>query len=328
MKSPDVTRKILDIRDRVLAGGKLTHEEGMELLGLDGSAVSELLSAAAHVRERTRGSRIHLCAIVNAKSGNCPEDCGFCAQSLHNRAEIVRFPMIGVAEIVDAARKARHVGARCFSIVTSGRSVSARDLDTVCEAVRAIRRELDILPSASLGILTLAMGEKLRDAGLGGYHHNVETAASYYPTVCTTHSYEENLETLRLAKRLGFTVCSGGVFGIGETPEHRVEMAETLSREEIDRVCLNFFIPVKGTRFEHERPLTPLDILKTIAVYRLFLPTKDLNICAGRETHLRDLQGMIFFAGASAMMIGNYLTQKGRPPEDDLHMLRDLGLEW
>jgi biotin synthase len=328
MKLPDATQKILEIRDRVLAGGKPTHAEGMELLGLGTSAASDLLAAAVHVRERRSGSRIHLCAIVNAKSGNCPEDCGFCAQSVHNRAEIVGFPMISVGDIVDAARKARKLGARCFSIVTSGRSVSARDLDTVCEAVRAIRGEIDIHPSASLGILTEAMGERLRDAGLGGYHHNVETAASYYPSVCSTHSYEENLETLRLAKRLGFTVCSGGVFGIGETLEHRVEMAETLSREEIDRVCLNFFIPIRGTRFEHERPLTPVEILKTIAVYRLFMPTKDVNICAGRELHLRDLQGMIFFAGASAMMIGDYLTQKGRPPEEDLHMLRDLGLEW
>jgi biotin synthase len=236
--------------------------------------------------------------------------------------------MIGVGEILAAARKARDSGARCFSIVTSGRSISAADLDVVCDAVRAIRRELDLVPSASLGILTEEMGEKLRSAGLGGYHHNVETAPGYYPAVCSTHSYEENLETLRLAKRLGFTVCSGGLFGIGETPEHRVEMAETLVGEEIDRVCLNFFIPVPGTRFEHARPLAPMEILKTIAVYRLLMPKTDVNVCAGRELHLADLQGMIFFAGASAMMIGNYLTQEGRPPDRDLHMLRDLGLQW
>ena len=328
MTVQDVSGRILDIRERVLGGEALTHEEGAALLKLEGPAVLELMSAATHVRERFKGRRVHLCAIVNAKCGRCPEDCGFCAQSVHNRAETPEFGMIGADEIVNAARKAEAAGARCFAAVTSGRSASDEDLDTVCQAVRTIRRDLKILPDASLGLLTSDMAARLKAAGLHGYHHNVETAPGYYPQVCTTHSYEENLETLRLAKRFGFAVCSGGVFGIGETRKHRVEMAEVLRDEDIDRVCLNFFMPVKGTRFEEEAPLSPMEILKTIAVYRLFFPDKDVNVCAGREMHLRDLQGMIFLAGASATMIGNYLTQKGRPAEEDLQLLRDLELEW
>jgi biotin synthase len=328
MSAKEICERIREIRDRVLGGGKLTHSEGVELLGLEGVAAQELMTAASHVREHTKGRRVHLCAIVNAKSGNCPEDCGFCAQSLHNKAHIVGFPMISVAEIVDAARRAELSGARCFGIVTSGRTTTLRDLETVCEAVRLIRRDLEVHPGASLGILTDEMAGKLRDAGLQTYHHNVETAPSYYPSVCTTHSYEENLETLRLAGKYGFHVCSGGIFGIGETVTHRVEMAETLRDEAIDRVCLNFFMPIKGTRFERQPPLEPMEILKTIAVYRLFLPDKDVNICAGREMHLRDLQGMAFLAGASATMIGDYLTQQGRPVEEDLRMLRDMDLEW
>jgi len=296
MTVQDVSGRILDIRERVLGGEALTHEEGAALLKLEGPAVLELMSAATHVRERFKGRRVHLCAIVNAKCGRCPEDCGFCAQSVHNRADTPEFGMIGADEIVNAARKAEAAGARCFAAVTSG--------------------------------LTSDMAAKLKEAGLHGYHHNVETAPGYYPQVCTTHSYEENLETLRLAKRFGFAVCSGGGFGIGETRKHRVEMAEVLRDEDIDRVCLNFFMPVKGTRFEKEPPLSPMEILKTIAVYRLFFPDKDVNVCAGREMHLRDLQGMIFLAGASATMIGNYLTQKGRPAEEDLQLLRDLELEW
>lgn len=328
MSARDVSDGILGIRDRILAGGSLTHEEGVALLELQGAAVAELMAAATHVREHFTGRRVRLCAIVNAKSGNCPENCAFCAQSAHNEAEVTEFPMISAGKIVDAARRAEASGARCLGIVTSGRSVNGEELDVICEAVRDIRRELKILPDASLGLLTTETAEKLKDAGLNGYHHNIETAPGYYPSVCTTHTYEENLETLRLAKRFGFTVCSGGVLGIGETIDDRVRMAEVLRGEEIDRVCLNFFMPVRGTRFENEPPMRPMEILKAVAVYRLVFPDRDVNVCAGRETHLRDLQGMIFLSGASATMIGNYLTQKGRPPERDLELLRDLELEW
>jgi biotin synthase len=184
------------------------------------------------------------------------------------------------------------------------------------------------LPDASLGVLTPETADALKDAGLHGYHHNVETAGSYYPSICTTRAYEENIETVRLAKATGFVVCSGGLFGIGESHAQRVEMADALRAEDIDRVCLNFFLPVPGTRVAHEAPLKPMDILKTIAVYRFFFPAKDVNVCAGREAHLRDLQAMIFAAGAGAMMVGNYLTQDGRPASQDLQLLEDLGLTW
>ncbi len=322
------TQKIIDIRDRVLSGGAPTHGEAVELLGLEGSGVSDLMAAAAHVREKFKGNRVHLCAIVNAKSGNCPEDCGFCAQSLHNHAEIATFPMLSVDAILAAAKEAASMGARCFGIVTSGRSLDAHDVDVVCEAARRIRRELRVNPSASLGVLTEPMAQALKEAGLYGYHHNVETARSYYPNVCSTHTWEENIATLRLARKFGFHVCSGGLFGIGESPAQRVEMAEELAAEDIERVCLNFFLPIKNTRFEGLSAMRPAEILKTIAVFRLFHPARDINICAGRGVHLRDAQSLIFNAGASAMMVGNYLTQPGRRPEDDHQMLRDLDLDW
>ncbi|HUU42992.1 MAG TPA: biotin synthase BioB [Planctomycetota bacterium] len=328
MTAHDVSRHLLALRDRIFSGGAPTHAEGVALLGLAGHHVLELFATATALRDHYKAHRVHLCAIVNARSGNCPEDCAFCAQSVHNRAEVAEFPMISVDAIVEAARSAERAGARCFGIVTSGRSVGTRDLDTICDAVRRIRAELAILPDASLGLLGEDLARRLKDAGLNGYHHNVETAPSYYPRVCTTHSFEENVATLRLAKRFGFTVCSGGILGLGETLDQRVELAEVLGAEDVDRVCLNFFIPVKGTRLEGATPMKPLEILKTIAVYRLFFPSKDINVCAGRELHLRDMQGMIFLAGASATMIGNYLTQEGRAPEDDLQLLRDLEMEW
>jgi len=328
MTAHDISARIVAIRDRVFSGGRPTHDEGVMLLGLEGYHVLELFAAATCLRDHTKARRVHLCAIVNAKSGGCGEDCGFCAQSIHNEARVTEFPMIAADEIVAAARKAQEAGARCFGIVTSGRSVTSDELTTVCDAVRAIRAELDILPDASLGLLTDALAERLKAAGLNGYHHNVETAPSYYPQVCTTHTFEENVATLRRAKRFGFTVCSGGVLGIGETVDQRVELAEVLSEEDIDRVCLNFFMPIVGTRFADEKPMSPMAILKTIAVFRLFFPSQDVNVCAGREMHLRDVQGMIFLAGASATMVGDYLTQAGRAAEADLQLLRDLGMTW
>ena len=328
MTAHDVSRHLLELRDRIFSGGTPTHAEGVALLALEGHHVLELFATATCLRDYYKRNTVHLCAIVNAKSGNCPEDCAFCAQSLHNRAEVNTFGMIPADDMVAAAGRAQAAGARCFAIVTSGRDVGSQDMKTICDAIRRIRKELTILPDASLGLLDEERAARLKDAGLNGYHHNVETAPSYYPNICTTHSFDENIETLRLAKRFGFTVCSGGIVGLGETIDQRVELAEVLSQEEIDRVCLNFLIPVKGTRLENEKPLTPMDILKTIAVYRLFFPARDVNVCAGRERHLRDMQCMIFFAGASATMVGNYLTQKGRAAEDDLQLLRDLEMAW
>jgi len=246
---------------------------------------------------------------------------------VHSTSQVKVYPLVSADEMVQAARTAERMGAHTLGIVTSGRGPTDEDLEVICEAVGRIRKELSILPDASLGMLTDSQARRLKEAGLYGYHHNVETAESFFGEICSTHSYSEHLETLKTAKAAGFRVCSGGVFGLGESAEQRIEMAETLREIDPDRVCMNFLIPVPGTPLGTAEPLPPTEILKLIAVYRLMFPRKDINVCAGRELHLRDLQGLIFFAGASATMVGNYLTQAGRPAEADLMMLSDLGLQ-
>ncbi len=298
----------------------------MELLGCSGSDVMDLLAAANRVRVRFKGERIDLCGIVNAKSGRCPEDCAFCAQSVSSRSEVATYPLKGAEEIVESARALEGMGARSVGIVTSGRGPSEKELEVICEAVRRIRKVLRILPDASLGMLTEAKAARLKAAGLHGYHHNVETAESFFGTICTTERYREHLVTLRMAMGAGLRIWGGGLFGLGESAAQRVEMAETMRQVRPDRVCLNFFMPVAGTRVSGEHVPGPVEILKIIAVYRLMLPELDINVCGGREMHLRDLQGMMFWAGANATMIGNYLTQAGRSASEDVRLAADLGL--
>ena len=299
----------------------------LKLLGCLRSDVMDLLAEANRVRQHFKGDRVHLCAVINAKSGRCPEDCAFCAQSVHSASKIPTYPLKPADEIFEEARAIEEMGARAVGIVTSGLGPTDKELEVICKVIERIRKELKVLPDASLGMLTEKKARMLKEAGLHGYHHNVETAESFFGRVCSTHPYSQHLETLAIAKAAGFRICSGGIFGLGESLEQRIEMAETLRQVDPDRVCMNFFIPVEGTRIEGGGSLSPMEILKLIAVYRLMLPQQDINVCAGREMHLRDLQGMIFFAGANATMIGNYLTQAGRPASEDLKLVEDAGLK-
>ncbi len=311
---------------QVLAGGSLSSETAVSLLASRGPDVVDLMAAANRVRHQFKGDDVHLCALINAKSGRCSEDCAFCAQSVHSDSEAKTYPLMSVEEIFESARAAESTGADSVGIVMSGLAPTDAELDVLCEAARRIRNELSIFPDASLGMLTVPVAEKLKASGFYGYHHNVETAESFFEQVCSTHSWGDHLRTLSVAISAGFRVCSGGIFGLGESLEQRIELAETMRRVNPDRVCLNFLIPVPGTRLSQRPLMRPIEILKLIAVFRLMLPTRDINVCAGREMHLRDMQGMIFFAGANVTMIGNYLTQIGRPAGDDLRMLSDLEL--
>jgi len=288
----------------------------------------ELLLAANRIREHYKGDRVGLCSIVNAKSGNCPEDCSFCAQSIHHKASMKRYPLLPEEEIVKAARNARRNNAGCFGIVTSGRTVRApKEIAAICRAVTKIKTIAPGLTcSVSLGTIGRQGIAELKKAGISRFHHNLETSAAYFPKICTTHTYGERLRTIERAKSAGLRICSGGLFGIGESREDRLKLAFTLRDLGVESVPLNFLHPIKGTALEKIAPMPPLEILRTIALLRLILPAKDIKICGGRAVNLRNLQGMIFFAGANGMMIGNYLTQPGQDPAVDLQMIKDLGL--
>lgn len=318
---------IQNMSEKVLAGGVLEADEALKLSGVTGADRYLLFAEAARIRDHFVGSAVHLCSIINAKSGRCAENCAFCSQSAHHDTGVQVYPLIDEEEMVRCALLAEQNGAGCFGIITSGTRINKTDeLDRVCRAVGRIKSETGISPSCSLGILDEETALRLKDAGMDTYHHNLETARSFFPQICTTHDYEDDIATIRAAKTVGLKVCCGGIFGLGESFAQRIEMALTLRELNVDSVPLNFLNPVAGTRLESADNLTPLECLTIIAVYRFLLPGKRLSVCGGREKNLRELQSWIFLAGADGTMTGNYLTTPGRSPELDRQMLKDLEL--
>jgi biotin synthase len=319
---------IAAIADRIVAGGRITGDEALSLSVIRGSDLFFLFAEANRIKEHFVGERVHLCSIINAKSGRCPENCAFCAQSSHFQTRAPIFPLVDEEQMVACAREAQANGSTCYGIITSGTGIKTEEeLARICRAVRRIRVETTITPSCSLGIIDAATAMALKEAGVETYHHNLETARSFFPNICTTHDYEDDVATVRVATEAGMKVCCGGIFGMGETVAQRVELALTLRELDVDSVPINFLNPIPGTLLETADFITPIDCLTTIALFRLILPAKKITVCGGREKNLRDLQSWIFLAGASGTMIGNYLTTTGRPPEDDWQMLRDLELE-
>ena len=239
-----------------------------------------------------------------------------------------RYPLLDKETITNGAIAAMDQGAGEFSIVTSGKGISrGREFDTIIESIKEIRKRTPLETCTSPGILDEDMLVTLKEAGLHSYHHNLETARSFFPNICTTHDYDEDVNTVRKAKELGFHVCSGGIFGMGESRAQRIELAMTLKELDVDSIPINFLNPRPGTPLESADFLAPVECLKIIVAYRFILPDKDIIVCGGREVNLRDLQSLIFAAGANGMMIGNYLTTPGREPKDDLRMIKDLLLK-
>jgi len=302
-------------------------QEWQEIFRLDFTALWPWLAQASRLREARTGRAVTLCVIINAKSGHCPQDCAFCAQSRRSTAPITKYPLLSTAELVAAAERAADLGAARFSIVTSGRGImTAAEQETILAAVAAIRRSTPLKVCVSLGIVSQDFLQALAAAGVYRYHHNVETAASFFPEIATAHAYSDRLATIRRAREAGLAVCAGGIVGLGESVAQRYEMAQTLQELEVDAIPLNFLQPIPGTPLASRQPLSPLEALQTIVAFRLFFPTKSLIIAGGRLGTLRSLAPLVFAAGADALMTGDYLTTKGQLPAQDLQMLADLGL--
>lgn len=301
--------------------------KGDDLLALRAKSCQELMALALQTKLANRGRQFSLCSIINAKSGQCSEDCRFCAQSAHFKTAAPVYPLLGKEQVLAAAWAAKNNGAGHFSLVTSGRGLKGRDLEQVALMIEAIRQEVDIRVCASLGILRRPDFVLLKEAGLCRYHHNLETSEAFFPRIATTHTFGERVDTILAAKSVGLEVCAGGIFGLGETEDDRLDMALTLRGLDVDSVPINFLIPLPGTPLAGSPPLSVLDILRSIALYRLLLPAIPIRLAAGRETALLDFLSSAFLAGADGMMIGGYLTERGRLPETDLHfvtMIRDL----
>lgn len=320
------SKEIFDLPEKIISGEEVGYKIACKLIMLDGGRIYDLLAAANRIREHFKGNKVSLCSIVNAKSGMCPEDCTFCGQSAFYNTDATEYGLIEPEAIADAANRAKGMKSREFSIVTSGTRVeNEKELEQLCQAVQKIGDGME--RCASLGIMTREALLKLKEAGLESYHHNLETARSFFPNICTTHNYEDDVTTVKMAKELGFKTCCGGIFGLGESLEQRVEMAFTLKELDVDSIPMNFLNPIKGTKMKGMKTVPPLEGLKTIAVYRFILPRKNIIVSGGREVTFRDLQSMIFMAGANGTLIGNYLLTKGRKPEELLQMIEDLGLE-
>jgi len=323
-------RRISSLGQKVLAGGELTREEGLWLFSLEDSAdIYDLMAWANRVREHFKGNKVHLCSIVNIKAGGCGEDCKFCAQSALYDTNSPRYGLVDSAAVIKAAEEARKNSVTGLGIVAAWRGIGeGRALDEVCDCLEELKKSGKARPDASLGIIrTQAVADRLRSAGLECYNHNLETSRTFFPKICSTHTYDERLQTIKYLKKAGVQICSGGILGMGETRADRCELAFALKELDVDFVPVNILNPVAGTPFADLPPLPPLEVLKTIACFRLILPTQEIMIAGGRVVNLRDLQCMIFMAGASALMVGNYLTTVNQPVEKDLQMLKDLGLD-
>jgi biotin synthase len=323
----DATYQRIDaITRQILNGGEASAEDGRWLIRLEDDYLSWLMAGADRIRRRFRGEAVEICAISNVRSGNCSENCSFCAQSGHYRTSAPKYDYISSEQLTAQAQRARAWGASDFGVVSKGWGVrSAKERGQLAEYFATMQEASDIGRCASLGVLDELSARELKAMGLENYHHNLETAESYFSQVCTTHSYQENIDTIRHAVNAGLRVCSGGILGMGESLDQRIELALTLRGLGVESVPLNFLSPQEGTPFGQREPLSPLEILKNIAVFRYMLPRAEIRVAGGRQ-FLRDLQSMIFMAGASGIMIGDYLTTKGRRVEDDLQMLRDLRL--
>lgn len=322
--------RIAALGRRVLAGGEVTREEALWLLQLESPAdIFELLGWANRVRERFKGNRVHLCSIVNAKAGGCPEDCKFCAQSAFYQTAAPRYGFVDPEPVRQAAAEAQRNGVTALGLVAAWRGLEEGPLlDEVCARFRELKAEGRVRADASLGIIkSQRVADRLADAGVACYNHNLETSRRFFPNQCTTHTYEDRLQTIRFLKNAGIKICSGGIIGLGETREDRVDLMFALKEINPDFVPVNFLNPIPGTPFANRPTVPPLEALQTLAVFRLVLPRQEIMVAGGRTVTLRDLQSLIFMAGASALMVGNYLTTLNQPVEKDLQMLRDLGLD-
>jgi biotin synthase len=321
-------RLVREVGDRVWNGGDIAFEEAVALLEDETADPYELLFHSNRLRALRFGRRVHLCSIVNAKLGGCAEDCIFCAQSANHRRRASLTGWLPVSEILETGRRAVARGSSCLGVVTAGRGIQDEQggFAQALQILRSIVAEGRIEAHASFGLLGLEQLRELRATGVRMYNHNLETGHGFFPQICTTHTYEDRVRTIRLAREAGLDLCVGGIFGLGEAPVHRVQLAFALKELDVDSIPLNFLVPIQGTALEDRRPLRPVEMLRIIAVFRLVLPRKNILVCAGRE-HLADLASMIFLAGANGMMIGDLLPTQSRGVQDDLQLLSDLGLE-
>lgn len=317
--------EIRKIGEKVLEGEKVGMKDVLPLLETKGPDILDLAALANRVRQEFNGNEIDLCSLLNAKSGRCSEDCTFCAQSAYYKTEAPVYPLLDMNRMVEEAREAQRKGTGRFCLITSGREPNDKEFETLLKALDQIRRETTLDLDCSLGTLSEERAESLKKVGVTRYNHNLESAESHFSKICSTHSFGDRVKTIEVLKEQGFSICCGGIIGLGESPQQRLELAFSLRQLGIDCIPFNILNPRPGTPLEHSEPIPPMEIIKTISLFRFILPKGTIKIAGGREANLRDLQSLALLAGANGLIVGNYLTTSGRNAEDDLRMIKDLG---
>ena len=313
-----------DLAERVLGGEPASADEARAVLHAPDDDLLALLNAAFRVRARHHGRDVRLHVLQNAKSGRCSEDCAFCSQSSRFETGVDTYRLQTVEELVEGARRAHAMGAVKYCMVTATRGPSQRDLDTVCEAVRRIKAEMNINVCTSLGLLKEGQAEQLAAAGVTRFNHNLESSERYYGELCTTHSWEERVTTVKRARAAGLEACCGGIMGMGESEDDRLELAFTLRALEVESIPVNFLDPRPGTPLGERARLSPQECLRILCMFRFVNPTRDIRIAGGREVNLRDLQALALWP-ANSLFVNGYLTTGGAGYERDVRMIEDAG---
>lgn len=314
------------LAEQVLAGEPLSAAQAESILAAPDTELLTLLDAAYQVRHRHFGNQVQLYLLMNAKSGLCPEDCSYCSQSKVSDAEIPKYNLLSRDKLLDGARVAAERQAKTYCIVISARGPNEREMKAVETIVPEIKQQYDLKICACLGLLTPDQAERLAACGVDRVNHNLNTGEEFYGQICTTHGYVDRVETLRAVRDAGMEMCSGGIIGMGEKPMDVVQMAIELRDLGVHSIPVNFLNPIEGTPLEGEGKLTPQYCLKTLAMFRLVCPDREIRIAGGREIHLRSLQPLGLYP-ANSIFVGDYLTTKGQAPDADYQMIRDLGFE-
>ena len=310
--------------ERVLAGGALDRDEARAILESSDLELLDVLAAAWRVRHHHFGNSVQLFFLMNAKSGLCPEDCGYCSQSKVSDAEIPRYNLLSAPKLLEAAKLAAERQSKTFCIVISARGPSEREIDFVCKIVPEIKQQYDLNICACLGLLTPEQAKRLAEAGVDKVNHNLNTSERFYSEICTTHTYADRLATLEACRSAGLQLCSGGIMGMGETHDDLIDMAMELRDMHVESIPLNFLNSIDGTPLEGTNKLSPRDCLRALAMMRLVNPASEIRIAGGREIHLGSLQPLGLYA-ANSMFVGDYLTTKGQLPEADYKMIEEMG---
>jgi biotin synthase len=308
----------------VLDGAALTPDDARAIVRSPDDALLSLLDGAFLLRSRWHGRDVRIHVLQNAKSGRCPEDCAFCSQSSRHQTGVDTWRMQTVEELVDGARKAHAMGAVKYCMVTATRGPSQRDLDVVCQAVRQIKTEMNINVCTSLGLLREGQAEQLAAAGVTRFNHNLESSRAFYPEVCSTHTWDDRVATVRRARAAGLEACCGGIMGMGESEDDRIALAFELQALEVESIPVNFLDPRPGTPLGARDRLSPMDCLRLLCMFRFANPSRDLRIAGGREVNLRHLQALALWP-ANSLFVNGYLTTPGAGYEADIRMIEDAG---